>query len=127
MPTPSATAVGPYSPAVRAGDWIVVSGQIGIDPATGQLVTGGLEAQARQALANLAAILEDCGCTWEHVAKVTQFVAEESPEHMPEVNAVYSAIVGEHRPARSTVGVAWLPMGALFEIEAWLYKPGSEA
>jgi 2-iminobutanoate/2-iminopropanoate deaminase len=138
LPTPSAKAVGPYSPAVRAGDWIVVSGQIGIDPATGALVAGGIEAQARQALANLTAILGDCGCDWEQVAKVTLFVAEESPQSMPGVNAVYSDAVGEHRPspdndrpsrplpARSTVGVAWLPMGAAFEIEAWVYKPQNQ-
>ncbi len=128
VPTPSAKAVGPYSPAVRAGDWIVVSGQIGIDPATGTLVVGGVEAQARQALANLTAILGDCGCDWEQVAKVTVFVAAESQQSMaqqsmPQINAVYSDVVGEHRPARSTVGVAWLPMGAAFEIEAWVYKP----
>jgi 2-iminobutanoate/2-iminopropanoate deaminase len=121
--TPSAKAVGPYSPAVRAGDWIVVSGQIGIDPATGSLVSGGIEAQARQALANMAAILGDCGCGWEHVAKVTVFVSVESPQWMQEVNAVYSEVVGDARPARSTVGVAWLPMGASFEIEAWVYSP----
>lgn len=123
VPTPSAQAVGPYSPAVRAGDWIVISGQIGIDPATGQIVSGGVEAQARQALANLTAILSDCDCGWEHVAKVTVFVAEESPQWMQEINAVYSEVVGEQRPARSTVGVAWLPMGAMFEIEAWVHKP----
>ncbi|MEX0665340.1 MAG: Rid family detoxifying hydrolase [Acidimicrobiia bacterium] len=123
LPTPSAYAVGPYSPAVRAGDWIVISGQIGIDPGTGQVVSGGVEAQARQAFANLRAILGDGGCSWEHVAKVTVFVAMESPQSMQEVNAIYSEIVGEHRPARSTVGVAWLPMGAAFEIEAWVHKP----
>lgn len=123
VPTPSAKAVGPYSPAVRAGDWIVVSGQIGLDPATGELVAGGIEAEARQALANLKAILGDCGCDWEQVAKVVQFVAEKTAQSMPQVNAVYSDVVGEHRPARSTVGVAWLPMGATYEIEAWVYKP----
>jgi reactive intermediate/imine deaminase len=108
---------------MRAGDWIVVSGQIGIDPATGQLVPGGLGAQTRQALANLTAILGDCGCGWEHVAKVALFVAVDSPQWMQEVNALYTEAVGGHRPARSTVGVAWLPMGAVFEIEAWVYKP----
>ncbi len=123
VPTPSARAAGPYSPAVRAGDWIVISGQIGIDPATGELVPGGIEAQARQALANLTAILGDCGCGWERVAKVSLFVAEENPQWMQEVNAIYTEALGDHRPARSTVGVVWLPMGAVFEIEAWAYKP----
>jgi 2-iminobutanoate/2-iminopropanoate deaminase len=123
LPTPSAHAVGPYSPALRAGDWIVISGQVGIDPATGKLVDGGVDAQARQALANLTAILGDCGCGWEHVAKVTVFVATDGPQSMRAVNAVYSEIVGDCRPARSTVGVAWLPMEAKFEIEAWVHKP----
>lgn len=125
IPTPSARAVGPYSPAVRAGDWVVISGQIGIDPASGELVSGGIDAQARQALSNLAAILGDCDCGWEHVAKVTLFVATESAQWMQEVNAIYSEVIGDARPARSTVGVAWLPMGAVFEIEAWVHHPHS--
>jgi 2-iminobutanoate/2-iminopropanoate deaminase len=108
---------------VRAGDWIVLSGQIGIDPATGQLVTGGIEAQARQALANATAILDDCGCGWEQVAKVVLFVASDDPQPMSAVNAIYAEVVGAARPARSTVGVAWLPMGAAFEIEAWVHDP----
>jgi reactive intermediate/imine deaminase len=124
IPTPSAPpAAGPYTPAVRAGDWIVCSGQIGIDPSTGKVVSGGVEAQARQALTNLTAVLTDCQVTWAEVAKVTLFVAVESPQWMQEVNTVYAEVVGEHRPARSTVGVAWLPAGAVFEIEAWVYKP----
>ena len=122
VPTPNVTAAGPYSPAVRGGDWAVLSGQIGIDPATGQLADG-IEAQARQALANMTTLLGDCGATWEQVAKVTVFVATEGPAQMQQVNAVYESVVGEHRPARSTVGVAWLPMGAVFEVEAWVYQP----
>jgi len=120
VPTPSAQAVGPYSPAVRAGGWIVCSGQIGIDPATGELAAG-IEAQVRQALANVTALLADCGCGWEHVAKATLFVASEDPEAMAVVNEVYAGVLGEHRPARSTVGVAWLPKGAAFEIEVWVH------
>ena len=124
IPTPNQPwSAGPYSTALRAGDWIVVSGQIGVDPASGQVVGGGIEAQARQALANLTAILGDCGAGWADVAKVTLFVAAESPQWMPDVNAVYAEVIGEHRPARSTIGVAWLPMGAVFEIEAWILKP----
>src|SRR5688500_3832531 len=118
LPTPNQPlSVGPYSTALRAGDWIVISGQIGVDPASGELVGGGLEAQARQALANLTAVVGDCGCDWSHVAKVTLFVAAESPQATKELNAVYESVVGDARPARSTVGVAWLPMGAEFEIE----------
>jgi enamine deaminase RidA (YjgF/YER057c/UK114 family) len=87
LPTPSVTAVGPYSPAVRAGDWIVCSGQIGVDPATGSLVDGGIVAQARQALANVATVLADCGCGWQHVAKAGLFVAPDGAPAMPEINA----------------------------------------
>jgi 2-iminobutanoate/2-iminopropanoate deaminase len=119
----SAEPLGPYTPAVRAGDWIVISGQIGVDPATGDLVDGGLAAQVAQALANLSSILGECRCTWEHVAKTTLFIATKDPDAMPEVKSAYEAAAGEHRPARSTVGVDWLPNGALFEIEAWVYKP----
>jgi 2-iminobutanoate/2-iminopropanoate deaminase len=124
IPTPSQPwALGPYSTVVRAGDWIVCSGQIGVEPATGQVVAGGIEAQARQALANVTGVLGDCGCTWADVAKVTLFVGVESPQWMTEVNAVYEEAIGEHRPARSTVGVAWLPMGTVFEVEVLAYKP----
>jgi 2-iminobutanoate/2-iminopropanoate deaminase len=124
VPTPSAPpAAGPYSPAVRAGDWLVCSGQVGLDPATGELVGGGVEPQARQALANLTAVITDAGASWADVAKVTLFVAVESPQQMQAVNAVYTEVVGDHRPARSTVGVAWLPLGAAFEIEAWVHLP----
>ena len=124
IPTPSQPfAAGPYSTAVRIGDWVVCSGQVGMDPETGALVEGGVDVQARRALDNVTAILGDCDATWADVAKVTLFVAAESPHAMPAVNTVYAEVVGEHRPARSTVGVAWLPMGASFEIEAWVHKP----
>jgi 2-iminobutanoate/2-iminopropanoate deaminase len=124
IPTPNQPwSAGPYSTALRAGDWVVISGQIGVDPRSGQIVDGGVAAQATQALANLTAILGDCGAGWGDVAKVTLFVAVESPQWMQEVNAIYAGVVGDHRPARSTLGVAWLPMGAAFEIEAWVYLP----
>jgi 2-iminobutanoate/2-iminopropanoate deaminase len=124
IPTPGQPwNAGPYSTAVRAGDWIVISGQIGVDPASGNVVGGGVEAQARQALANVAAILDDCNASWSDVAKVTLFVGVESPQWMKEVNAAYEEAIGAARPARSTMGVAWLPMGTVFEIEALVYKP----
>lgn len=116
-------AGGPYSTAVRAGDWIVCSGQVGIDPASGNVVSGGVEAQARQALANVTAVLSDAGATWADVAKVTLFIGVESPQGMQEINAVYGEVVGEHRPARSAIGVAWLPLGTVFEVEVWAYRP----
>ena len=118
--TPSAPPVkGPYSPAVLAGDWIVCSGQIGVDPATGALVDGGVEAEARQVLANLSAVLADCEATWADVAKVGIFLTDLG--NFAAVNALYEAEIGEHRPARSTIGVAALPGGAAVEIECWAY------
>jgi len=123
IPTPSAPApAGPYAPALRGGDWVVLAGQIGLDPGSGALVTGGVEAEAAQALANVTAALADAGCGWGDVAKVTVFVAGD-PSVMPKVNACYQEAIGEHRPARSTVGVAWLPMGAQVEVEAWAHRP----
>lgn len=119
--TPSAPPVaGPYSPAVRAGDWLVLAGQVGIDPSTGAIVDG-VEAQARQALSNIAAVLGDCGASLTDVAKTTVFVTD--LDDFAAVNEVYAAAFGDHRPARSTVQVAGLPGGALVEIEAWAYAP----
>jgi 2-iminobutanoate/2-iminopropanoate deaminase len=122
VPTPSAPPVaGPYSPAVRAGDWLVLAGQVGIDPATGKLVPGGTEAEARQVLANVGAVLGDCGATWGDVAKVTIFLVDMT--EFPLVNALYEAAIGPNRPARSTVAVAALPAGARVEIETWAHAP----
>ncbi len=73
--------------------------------------------------ANLAAILTDAGASWADVAKVTIFLAVQDPGMMPALNTLYTEHVGEHRPARTTVGVPWLPLGALVEIEVWVYKP----
>jgi len=118
--TPSAPPVkGPYSPAVLAGDWIVCSGQVGVEPSTGELVAGGVEAEARQVLANLRGVLADAGVTWADVAKVGIFLTDLG--NFAVVNALYEAEIGEHRPARSTIGVAALPAGASVEIECWAY------
>jgi len=119
VPTPSAPPVaGPYSPAVRAGDWLVLAGQVGLDPVTGRIVDG-VEAQARQVLANIGAVLADCGASMADVAKTTVFVTDMGD--FAAVNAVYAEAFGDHKPARSTVQVAGLPGGALVEIEAWAY------
>ena len=121
IPTPNAPPVaGPYSPAVRAGDWIVLSGQLGLG-ADGALVAGGTEAEAGQALTNIAAVLGDCGASWADVAKVAIFLIELAD--FPRVNARYEAALGAHRPARTTVAVAGLPAGARVEIECWVHKP----
>lgn len=122
--TPSAPAVaGPYSPAVRAGDWIVLAGQIPLDPATGTLVSGDATAQAQQVIDNIVAVLGDCGAALTDVAKTTVFVTDLGD--FAAVNKVYAAAFGDHRPARSTIQVAALPAGAKVEIEAWVYLPGT--
>jgi 2-iminobutanoate/2-iminopropanoate deaminase len=103
---------------VRAGDWIVCAGQVGLDPATNRIVEG-VEAQARQVLANLAAVLADSGARLNDVAKTTVFVTDIAS--FAAINAIYADVFGDHRPARSTVQVAALPGGAEVEIEAWAY------
>ena len=121
VPTPNAPPVaGPYSPAVRAGDWLVLAGQIGFDPASGEIPTR-LGDQARQALANVATVLADCGGALTDVAKVTVFTT--AIGNMGEINDVYAEAFGAHRPARSTIGVAGLPADAAIEIEVWAYVP----
>jgi 2-iminobutanoate/2-iminopropanoate deaminase len=106
---------------VRAGDWLVLAGQVGIDPGTGTLVSGGVEAQARQALANVDGVLGDCGATWADVAKVGIFLTDLG--NFAAVNVLYEGVLGDHRPARTTVGVAALPAGADVEVECWVYAP----
>ncbi len=118
--TPSAPPVaGPYAPAVRAGGWVVLAGQVGLDPASGRMVGGGVEAQARRVLANISAVLSDCGLSLHDVAKTTVFVTDIA--QFATVNTVYAEAFGDHRPARSTVQVAALPGGAEVEIEAWAW------
>ena len=102
---------------VRAGEWLVVSGQVGVHG--GSVVDGGVAAQTRQALANLRGHLEAEGAALYHVVKTTVFVRHISD--FPAMNAAYAEVFGDHRPARSTVAVAGLPLGALIEIEAWAY------
>jgi 2-iminobutanoate/2-iminopropanoate deaminase len=109
--------IGPYTPAVRAGDWLVVSGQVGI--VDGKLVPGGLEQELRQAIANLRAQLETNGAALTNVVKTTVFLRHMSDYAL--MNEVYVEELGEHRPARSAIGVAELPLGALVEVEAWAW------
>src|SRR5262245_32803459 len=111
------TPVGPYTPIVRVGDWLVASGQVGIRD--GQLVPGGLQAELQQALDNLRSLLESQGARLDQVAKTTVFLT-----HMRDygqMNETYVAFFGDHRPARSAVAVVELPLGALVEIEAWAF------
>jgi 2-iminobutanoate/2-iminopropanoate deaminase len=122
VPTPNAPPVaGPYSPAVRAGDWLVLAGQVGFDASTGALAGGGTAGEARQAFTNVTTVLADCGAGWDDVAKVTIFLADMAD--FPAVNEVYGEIVEQSRPARTTVQVAGLPIGARIEIEVWAYTP----
>jgi 2-iminobutanoate/2-iminopropanoate deaminase len=105
---------------VRAGEWLVLAGQIGLDPATGSLADG-VAAQTRQVLANVAAVLGDCGAALTDVAKTTVFLVDMGD--FGAMNEVYADVFGGHRPARTTVGVAALPAGARVEIEVWAHRP----
>jgi len=113
-----ATPVGPYTPIVRAGDWLVVSGQVGI--VDGKLVGGGLDGELRQAIANLAALLASEGAALTDVTKTTVFLRHLGGDY-PRMNELYTELFGDHRPARSAIGVADLPLGALVEVEAWAH------
>jgi 2-iminobutanoate/2-iminopropanoate deaminase len=108
--------IGPYSHAIRAQGLIFCSGMVGIDPATGALVEGGVEAQARRALENLEAVLEAAGVSLAAVVKTTIFLVDMAD--FAAVNAIYATFLGAAPPARSTVAVAALPAGARVEIDA---------
>jgi 2-iminobutanoate/2-iminopropanoate deaminase len=108
-------AIGPYSQAVSVDGWLYTSGQVALDPATGELVPGGFEAQARRVLDNLRQVLASAGCTFADVVKATVYVADLAD--FPKLNGLYGEALGDHRPARSTVQVAALPKGALVEID----------
>ena len=109
-------AVGPYSQGVQAGNLIFTAGQGGLDPTTGRLVEGGVEAQTRQTLKNLSAILQAAGSSLSQVVKTTVFLQDIAD--FQTMNRVYAEFFDDHPPARSTVQVAALPLGALVEIEA---------
>lgn len=114
---PTPRPVGPYTPVVRAGGWLVVSGQLGLREGT--MVEGGAPAQLAQAVSNLQSLLAGEGARLTSVAKTTVFMADIAD--YPAVNEAYVAAFGDHRPARSAVAVAGLPMGAAVEIEAWAW------
>ena len=119
QPSRAAAPVGPYTPVVRAGDWVIVSGQLGID--NGALVPGGVSAQTTQAVKNLKERLKEAGVTINDVAKTLCFLTD--MDTFATFNAAYVESFGGARPARSTIGVAALPFGGAVEIEAWAYKP----
>jgi 2-iminobutanoate/2-iminopropanoate deaminase len=109
-------AIGPYSQAIVAGGFVFTAGQIAIDPSNGQVVAGDVKAQAERVLANLAAVLGASGCSWRHVVKTTVYLQDMND--FPAVNDVYGRVLGDSRPARSTVQVSALPRGVLVEIDA---------
>jgi len=108
-------AVGPYVQGVKGHGFLFTAGQIGLDPATGKLADGGIEAQTRRVLENLKAVVEAAGGSFTQVMKTTVYLTDLS--HFQAMNQIYAAYFEGHSPARSTVGVAQLPLGALVEIE----------
>jgi 2-iminobutanoate/2-iminopropanoate deaminase len=109
-------AIGPYSQAVQVGDVVYLAGQIGMDPASGELVEGGIEAQTKQALENLGAVLKSAGMNHDNAVRATVFLSDIS--NFQAMNGVYAEYFkSDHPPARSTVQVAAIPRGALVEID----------
>jgi reactive intermediate/imine deaminase len=116
--TAAPSAIGPYSQAVKVGGTVYLSGQIGLDPATSDLVGAEFEAQVRQAFTNLAEVAKAAGGSLAHAVKFTLFLTDLG--QFAKVNAIMSEVVPQPFPARSTIGVASLPKGAQFEVEAIL-------
>jgi len=109
-------AIGPYSVAIQTGDLVFTSGQLGLDPATGSLVPGGIEAETRQALTNIGQVLADAGSGLERVVKTTVFLKDMA--EFTKMNTIYAEFFTENPPARSTIQAAALPKGGVVEIEA---------
>lgn len=109
-------AIGPYSQGIRSGGFLFCSGQIPLDPATGKMVAGGIEAQTERVMRNLAAVLEAGGASLRSVVKTTVYLVDLAD--FPAMNGVYGTFFPEEPPARATVQVAKLPVGALVEIDA---------
>ncbi|MEP6619924.1 MAG: Rid family detoxifying hydrolase [bacterium] len=114
-------AIGPYSQGVVANGFLFTAGQIALDPASGQVVEGDVSAQAEQVFRNLAAVLDTVNASWADVVKTTVFLV--TMTDFPKVNDVYARVMGDARPARSTVAVAGLPRGVLVEIECVVAIP----
>lgn len=116
LPKGGAKPVAPYSPGIRAGQLVFTAGQIALDPETGKLVEGGIDAETRQALSNLKAILEAANSDLDHAVKITVYLTD--MDDFDTVNEVYSSFFKEDPPARSAVQSTKLPLGALVMIEA---------
>lgn len=113
--TKAPAAVGAYSQAVVVGDLVFTAGQIGLDPTSGEMAGPGIESQTRRVLMNLEAVLAEAGSSFGDVAKATIYVTDIN--FFPKVNEIYAEYFKDHPPARSTVQVAALPLGALIEID----------
>lgn len=109
-------AIGPYSQGIIAGNFLYTAGQIALDPATGQIVPGDVTVQTERVMRNLSAVLESAGAAWTDVVKTTVYLMDMAD--FPRVNEVYGRMIGDARPARSTVQVSGLPRGVLVEIDA---------
>ena len=114
-------AIGPYSQGIVANGFLFTAGQIAIDPATGQVTPGDVAAQTERVMTNLAAVLATVGASWKDVVKTTVYLHDMND--FPTVNTVYGRVLGEARPARSTVQVSALPRGVLVEIDAIVAVP----
>lgn len=108
-------AIGPYSQAAIVGDLVFTAGQVALDPSTGTVIEGGIEAQTARVLENLAAVLAAAGSSLSQVVKTTVFLTDMAD--FPAMNQVYGQAFGDHKPARATVAVAGLPLGVRVEIE----------
>ena len=109
-------AIGPYSQAAIVGDLVFTAGQVALEPATGTVIEGGIEAQTARVLENVSAVLEAAGSSLSQVVKTTVFLTDMAD--FPAMNEVYAKAFGDHKPARATVAVAGLPLGVRVEIEA---------
>jgi 2-iminobutanoate/2-iminopropanoate deaminase len=108
-------ALGPYSQAVEVDGWLYLSGQIALDPKTGELIAGDFEAETHQVLKNLAAVLAAAGCTFADIVRTTIYLIDFA--NFPRINELYGAAMGDHRPARTTIEISKLPKGAQVEID----------
>lgn len=112
---------GPYSPAVRAGDFIFVSGQVAVDPKTQELISGDIGQQTRQVLNNIKSLLEGCGAAMTEIVKCGVFLAD--GKDFAAMNVVYAEFFGDAKPARSTVVTGFAMAGVRVEIDAIVYRP----
>jgi 2-iminobutanoate/2-iminopropanoate deaminase len=118
-------AIGPYSQAVEIDGWLYLSGQVALDPATGELIDGDFDTEARQVLKNLTAVLASAGCTFANIVRATIYLIDW--DDFPRINQLYGEALGDHRPARTTIEVSKLPKGAKVEIDLVARVPAGEA